>query len=106
MPTLEQVPHRRPDHLLSGSQHFRDPLALVGYLRAKQNERRAKREYKTYDELDNKLLEYQKLALQHGPGIDRRARSQPPLWPAIGLRRKQQTGHLRPWLSRSFSGLT
>src|SRR5262249_14256407 len=40
------------------------PLALIGYLRAKQNERR-EREYKTYDELDNKLLEYQKLALLH-----------------------------------------
>ncbi len=40
------------------------PLALVGYLRAKKREQE-EREYKTFDELDNKLLEYHKLALQH-----------------------------------------
>lgn len=40
------------------------PLALIGYLRAKKSEQR-EREYKVYDELDNKFLEYQKLALQH-----------------------------------------
>src|SRR5438270_9510815 len=40
------------------------PLALVGFLRAKKTERQ-EREYKTYDELDNKFLEYQKLALAH-----------------------------------------
>jgi hypothetical protein len=40
------------------------PLALIGFLRAKKNEQR-EREYRTYDELDNKFLEYQKLALSH-----------------------------------------
>jgi hypothetical protein len=40
------------------------PLALFGYLRAKQKEQQ-EREYRTYDELDNKFLEYQKLALHH-----------------------------------------
>jgi hypothetical protein len=40
------------------------PLALIGYLRAKRAEQR-EREYKAYDELDNKFLDYQKLALQH-----------------------------------------
>jgi hypothetical protein len=40
------------------------PLALVGYLRAKEREQQ-EREYRTYDELDNKFLAYQKLALQH-----------------------------------------
>lgn len=40
------------------------PVALFGYLRAKRIEQR-EREYRTYDELDNKFLEYQKLALRH-----------------------------------------
>jgi hypothetical protein len=40
------------------------PLALFGYLTAKHKEQ-LEREYRTYDELDNKFLEYQKLALQH-----------------------------------------
>ena len=40
------------------------PLALFGYLRAKEKEQQD-REYRTYDELDNKVLEYQKLALHH-----------------------------------------
>jgi hypothetical protein len=40
------------------------PLALVGYLRAKDREQQ-EREYRVYDELDNKFLAYQKLALQH-----------------------------------------
>jgi hypothetical protein len=40
------------------------PLALLGYLRCKNRERRDA-EYHIYDELDNKYLEYQKLALQH-----------------------------------------
>jgi hypothetical protein len=40
------------------------PLALFGYLRATEREQQD-REYRTYDELDNKFLEYQKLALQH-----------------------------------------
>jgi hypothetical protein len=40
------------------------PLALIGYLRAKKKEQE-EREYKTFDELDNKFLEYQKLALLH-----------------------------------------
>lgn len=64
------------------------PLALLGYFRAKQNEQR-EREYKTYDELDNKLLEYQKLALQH----DLELIDVPDLSPALAgdrLRKKQQ----------------
>jgi hypothetical protein len=40
------------------------PLALLSFLRAKKREQR-EREYRVYDELDNKFLEYQKLALQH-----------------------------------------
>jgi hypothetical protein len=40
------------------------PLALIGYLRAKDKEQQ-EREYRTYDELDNKFLAYQRLALQH-----------------------------------------
>jgi hypothetical protein len=64
------------------------PLALFGYWRAKQNERR-EREYKTYDELDNKLLQYQKLALRH----DLELIDVPDLSPALAgdrLRKKQQ----------------
>lgn len=55
MPTLEQV-HVVAQILYYVALSITGPLALVGYLRAKQNERR-EREYKTYDELDNKLLE-------------------------------------------------
>src|SRR3984893_19491548 len=40
------------------------PLALIEYLKAKKTER-LEREYKTYDELDTKFFEYQKLALQY-----------------------------------------
>jgi hypothetical protein len=40
------------------------PLALIGYLRAKEKEQQ-EREYRVYDELDNKFLAYQKLALSH-----------------------------------------
>jgi hypothetical protein len=40
------------------------PMALIGYWRAKKKEQED-REYKTFDELDNKFLEYQKLALAH-----------------------------------------
>jgi hypothetical protein len=40
------------------------PLALFGYLRAKEKEQQ-EREYRTYDELDNKFLAYQQLALKH-----------------------------------------
>ncbi len=40
------------------------PLAVVAYLRARQTDRLEK-EYKTYDELDMKFFEYQKLALQY-----------------------------------------
>jgi len=40
------------------------PLALIEYLKAKKTER-LDREYKTYDELDTKFFEYQKLALQY-----------------------------------------
>ncbi len=40
------------------------PLAVIEYLKAKKTDRLA-REYKTYDELDSKFFEYQKLALQY-----------------------------------------
>jgi hypothetical protein len=40
------------------------PLALFGYLQAKRKEQQ-EREYRTYDELDNKFLAYQELALKH-----------------------------------------
>jgi hypothetical protein len=40
------------------------PLAILAYLKVKETERLEK-EYKTYDELDNKLFEYQKLALEY-----------------------------------------
>ena len=87
MSTLEQV------HLITQIIYYialsiTGPLALIGYLRAKQNERR-EREYKTYDELDNKLLEYQKLALLH----DLELIDVPDLSPALAgdqLRKKQQ----------------
>src|SRR5438876_12057407 len=40
------------------------PLAVIAYLRAKETDR-VEKEYKTYDELDNKCFEYQKLALEY-----------------------------------------
>lgn len=40
------------------------PLAVLAFLRVKRTERLEK-EYKTYDELDNRFFEYQKLALQY-----------------------------------------
>ena len=40
------------------------PLALIAYLKARETDR-LEREYKTYDELDMKFFEYQKLALQY-----------------------------------------
>src|ERR1700680_4628000 len=40
------------------------PLAVIAYLSAKKTERLAK-EYQTYDELDNRFFEYQKLALEY-----------------------------------------
>src|SRR5437588_10638730 len=40
------------------------PLAVVAYLKTRATDR-LEREYKTYDELDMKLFEYQKLALQY-----------------------------------------
>lgn len=40
------------------------PLAVFEYLKAKVTDRQEK-EYETYNELDNKLFEYQKLALQY-----------------------------------------
>ena len=40
------------------------PLALIGYLNAKKKDQE-EREYKTYDELDRKFFEYQKLALEY-----------------------------------------
>src|SRR4029077_9544428 len=40
------------------------PLALIAYLKARKIDRQD-REYKTYDELDNRFFEYQKLALEY-----------------------------------------
>jgi hypothetical protein len=40
------------------------PLAVIEYLRSKKSERLEK-EYKTYDELDNRFFDYQKLALEY-----------------------------------------
>jgi hypothetical protein len=40
------------------------PLAVIAFLRAKKMDRLEK-EYKTYDELDNRFFEYQKLALEY-----------------------------------------
>jgi hypothetical protein len=40
------------------------PLAVIAYIKAKKTERLEK-EYQTYDELDNRFFEYQKLALEY-----------------------------------------
>ncbi len=40
------------------------PLAIIAYVKVKKTERLAK-EYQTYDELDNRFFEYQKLALEY-----------------------------------------
>jgi hypothetical protein len=40
------------------------PLALIAYITTKRMERLEK-EYQTYDELDNRFFEYQKLALEY-----------------------------------------
>lgn len=40
------------------------PLAVIAFLKVKKTERLEK-EYKTYDELDNRFFEYQKLALEY-----------------------------------------
>jgi hypothetical protein len=40
------------------------PLAVVAYIKVKKTERLEK-EYQTYDELDNRFFEYQKLALEY-----------------------------------------
>src|ERR1043166_2305124 len=40
------------------------PLAVIAYIKAKNTERLEK-EYQTYDELDNRFFEYQKLALEY-----------------------------------------
>src|SRR5207302_8534925 len=40
------------------------PLALFQYLKAKREDRQ-EREYQTYNELDNRFFEYQKLALEY-----------------------------------------
>lgn len=40
------------------------PLAVIAYIKVKKTERLAK-EYQTYDELDNRFFEYQKLALEY-----------------------------------------
>jgi hypothetical protein len=40
------------------------PLAVIAFLQVKKTERLEK-EYKTYDELDNRFFEYQKLALEY-----------------------------------------
>jgi hypothetical protein len=40
------------------------PLAVIEYLKSKKSDRLEK-EYKTYDELDNRFFDYQKLALEY-----------------------------------------
>jgi hypothetical protein len=40
------------------------PLALIEYFRSKKRDR-SEKEYNTYHELDNRLFDYQKLALEH-----------------------------------------
>ena len=40
------------------------PLAVIAYIKVKKTERLEK-EYQTYDELDNRFFEYQKLALEY-----------------------------------------
>ena len=40
------------------------PLAVIAYIQVKKTERLEK-EYQTYDDLDNRFFEYQKLALQY-----------------------------------------
>jgi hypothetical protein len=40
------------------------PLAVIAFLQVKKSERLEK-EYRTYDELDNRFFEYQKLALEY-----------------------------------------
>lgn len=40
------------------------PLAVIAFLQVKKSEKLEK-EYKTYDELDNRFFEYQKLALEY-----------------------------------------
>jgi hypothetical protein len=40
------------------------PLAVIAYITTKKTER-LEREYQTYDELDNRFFEYQKLALEY-----------------------------------------
>jgi hypothetical protein len=40
------------------------PLAVIAFFRLKKSEKHDK-EYKTYDELDNRFFEYQKLALEY-----------------------------------------
>ena len=40
------------------------PLAVIAFIQVKKTERLAK-EYQTYDELDNRFFEYQKLALEY-----------------------------------------
>jgi len=40
------------------------PLAVIAYIKVKKSERLEK-EYQTYDELDNRFFEYQKLALEY-----------------------------------------
>src|ERR1700674_5404734 len=40
------------------------PLAVIEYLKAKRIDRQA-REYETYNELDNRFFEYQRLALEY-----------------------------------------
>jgi hypothetical protein len=43
---------------------FAGPLAVIAFLRVKKSEQLEK-EYKVYDELDNRFFEYQKLALEY-----------------------------------------
>ncbi len=62
------------------------PLALYEYLKARRTERQAQ-EFKVYNELDNRLFEYQKLALMH-PDLD--ILDLPGKTPASGVDRKHK----------------
>jgi len=64
------------------------PLAVIQYLKARKEDRQA-REYKIYDELDNRFFEFQKLALQYADldilDVPRKGRSL-----ALDKKRKQE----------------
>jgi hypothetical protein len=64
------------------------PLAVYEYLKARKLERQAQ-EYKVYNELDNRLFEYQKLALQY-PDLDILELPGSNPAPAVDKKRKQE----------------